>query len=179
MSYKNVDFVAFFHVVARSWRRSLMLAVVALMTTLSPGAVVEHPGSLTVQQLGDALTIYHKNTVDDNGKIYYSLTATKGSLKMEVVLSLSPNGRVIWIASDITPMPAPGKTSISATLNLLKKNLEIGPMFFSVNGNSLRLSYPVPNFNQTSESIREYLQGFVSTAMDNAALWDPEALVGK
>jgi hypothetical protein len=179
MSYKKLDFAAFFHVVVRSWPKPFIAAVLALIATLSPGAVIDQGESLTVQQLGDALTIYHKNTVNDNGRIYYSLTATKGRLKMDVVLSLSPNGRVIWIASDITPMPAPGKTSISATLNLLKKNREIGPMFFSVNGNSLRLSYPVPNFNQTSESIKAYLQGFVSTAMDNAALWDPKALAGE
>ena len=179
MSYKNLDFVAFLQVAIRAWRNPLMLTLLAVVGTLSPGAAAQHGGSLTVHQLGDALTSYNKNTVNNNGKIYYSVTATKGKLKMDVVLSLSPNGRVIWIASDITPMPAPGRTSIAAMLNLLKKNNEIGPMFFSVNGNSLRLSSPVPNFNQTSESVKEYLQAFVSTAMDSAALWDPGSLAGK
>ena len=179
MSYIKLDFVAFFQVVVRSWRKLLMLAVLAIVPTLSPRAAAQHGGSLTVQQLGDALTSYNKNTVNNNGNIYYSVTATKGRLKMEVVLSLSPNGRVIWIASDITPMPAPGRISIAAILSLLKRNNEIGPMFFSVNGNSLRLSYPVPNFNQTSESVKQYLQAFVSTAMDNAALWDPGSVATK
>lgn len=179
MSYKKLNFVAFFHVVVRSWQKPLMLAVLALIATSSPGAVVEHSGSLTVQQLGDALTIYNKNTVNDNGKIYYSVTATKGRLSMEVDLSLSPNGKVIWIASDIAPMPAPGQTSTAAMLSLLKKNRDIGPMFFSVNGDRLRLSYPVPNFSQTPELVKEYLDAFISTAMDNAALWDPGALGGK
>jgi hypothetical protein len=179
MSYMKLDFAAFFPVVVRAWRKPLMLAVLAGVSTLSSSAAAQHGGSLTVQQLGDALTTYHKNTVNNNGNIYYSVTATKGKLKMDVVLSLSSNARVIWIASDITPMPAPGRPSIGAMMNLLKKNNEIGPMFFSVNGNSLRLSYPVPNFNQTSESVKEYLQAFVSTAMDNAALWDLGALAGK
>jgi hypothetical protein len=179
MFYMKLDFAAFFPVVVRAWRKPLMLALLAVVSTLSSSAAAQRGGSLTVQQLGDALTTYNKNTVNNNGNIYYSVTATKGKLKMDVVLSLSPNGRVIWIASDITPMPAPGRTSIAAMLNLLKKNCEVGPMFFSVNGNSLRLSYPVPNFNQTSESVKEYLQAFVSTAMDNAGLWDPGSLAEK
>jgi hypothetical protein len=174
-----LDVVAFFHVVGRSLRKPLVLALLAVAATLSSGAAVEHGGSLTVQQLGDALTSYHKNTVNNNGKIYYSVTATKGKLKIEVIISLSPNGRVIWIASDVTAMPAPGRTSAAAMLNLLKKNNEIGPMFFSVNGDSLRLSYPVPNFNQTSESVKDYLQALISTAMDNEAVWDPGTLAAK
>jgi len=179
MSYRKIDFVAFFQVVVRAWQKPLTLAVLAVVATVSPVAAAQRGGSLTIEQLGDALTSYSKNTVNNNGNIYYSVTATKGRLKMDVILSLSPNGRVIWIDSDITPMPAPGTTSTAAMVNLLKKNSEIGPMFFSVNGHNLRLSYPVPNFNQTSESVKEYLQAFVSTAMDNAALWDPGSIAGK
>jgi hypothetical protein len=178
MSYTKLDFATFFQFVVRSWRKPLMLAWLVI-ATFSPGAAAQHGGSLTVQQLGDALSIYHKNTVNNNGNIYYGVSATEGKLKMDVVLSLSPNGRVIWIDSDIAPMPTPGRTSIAAMLNLLKKNNEIGPLFFSVNGNSLRLSYPVPNFNQTSESVKQYLQAFVSAAMDNAALWDSASLAGR
>ena len=175
MSYLKIDSVAFLSVV-RSLQKPLVLAVVALAATLTSCTSVEHGGSLTVQQLGDALTSYHKNTVNNNGNIYYSVSATNGKLKIGVIFSVSPNGRVIWIASDVTPMPAPGTTSNAAILTLLKKNNEIGPMFFSVNGNSLRLSYPVPNFNQTSESVKQYLHSFLSTALDNAALWDPASL---
>ncbi len=135
-------------------------------------------GSLNFEQLGAALDSFHKNTVDDNGNKYYTVTADTGKIKFDVTISLSPNGHVIWITSDITPMPKSG-ASASAMVNLLKKNNDIGPMFFSVNGDSLRISDPVPNVNMNAEVVKADLMDLVNTALDCQTLWSQGALGGR
>jgi hypothetical protein len=195
MSGSVRDVVEYMEVVVRSMRKPLVLILVAGAATLGMGATVvlwasqQNPyqeaqsatsgSSLTIEQLGDALNGVHKNTINENGQIYYSVNASIGNTKIEVDISLSPNGKIIWISSDVTAMPANGRTSAAAMLNLLKKNNEIGPMFFSVNGNRLRLSYPIANYNQTADSITAHLQKMADTAMANETLWNPATLAGR
>jgi hypothetical protein len=134
-------------------------------------------GSLTVDQLGAALDSFNKNTIDDNGNKYYTVTANKGNVKFDVLISLSPNGHVIWITSDVTPMPA--GASANAMINLLKKNNDIGPLFFSINGKYLRISSPVPNFNLNADAVKSDLMDLVNTAVDSESLWNSGALGGR
>jgi hypothetical protein len=133
-------------------------------------------GKLTVDQLGDALTSYGKNTVNDNGQVVYSITVPSGKWKINVIISMSPNGNVIWMTNSLTAMPDPGKTSAEGLANVLKKNRDIGPMFFEIANGSLALTYPVPNHDMTEASFKTFVDAFVSTVTDNAALWDPAAI---
>jgi hypothetical protein len=136
-------------------------------------------GKLTIDQLGDALTSYGKNTVNDNGQVVYSITVPSGKWKINVIISMSPNGNVIWMTNSLTAMPDLHKTSVEAMVNVLKKNRDIGPMFFEITGGSLAMTYPVPNHDLTEASFRTFVDAFVSTVVDNAALWDPAAVATK
>jgi hypothetical protein len=133
-------------------------------------------GKLNIQQLGDALTSYGKNTVTNNGQTYYSVNCGKGQWKSSIIISLSPNGNVIWMTIDMTQLPA--RTSPAALESLLKKNLEIGPSFFAINGHSLRLSAPVPNNNLSASTVKAYVEDLVNTAVDTMPLWDQKTLGG-
>lgn len=131
-------------------------------------------GHFNIQQVGDALTSYGKNTVNDNGNTYYTVQCRHDSWKSSVVVSLSPNGNMIWLALDLVEMPA--KVSPSAMSNLLKKNTELGPVFFSIGGSSLRLSSPLPNNNMSEAKLKAYLEQLVNLAVDNHDLWDAKTL---
>jgi hypothetical protein len=142
-------------------------------------APVAQGGGLTVAQLGDALTPYGKNATTNNGQTSYSITVPSGKWKINVILSISPNGAVIWMTNSLTPVPDAGKVSSAALLNVLKKNRDIGPMFFEIWNGSLVMTYPVPNHDLNAASMKSIVDNFVATVVDNAALWDPAALAGK
>lgn len=128
-------------------------------------------GRLNLQQLGDALTSYGKNTVSNNGQTYYLVNFGHGTWHSNVVVSLSPNGSVIWMTVDPTQLSS--KTSAAALAGLLKKNTDIGPMFFSINGNDLRLSYPIPNNNMNAGKVKAYVEAVVNEVADTHDLWGP------
>lgn len=151
----------------------LILLLVMGFTLAAPASA---QGRLNVQQLGDALTSYGKNTVNNNGHTYYTVMCGHGQWKSSVSISLSPNGNVIWMA--IEPIQLPSRTSPAALESLLKKNVELGPMFFSLDGNWLRLSYPVPNNDMSETKVKAYLEAVVNTAVDTEPLWDPKTLGG-
>jgi hypothetical protein len=155
---------------------SLLALATGLLLASATAPAKAQGGSFNIQQIGNALTSYGKNTVSDNGRTCYSVECGKGQWKSMVTISLSPNGKVIWM--DIEPAQMPDRTSAAALANLLKKNLELGPMFFSVHGNWLRLSYPVPNSNMSEAKVKAYLTEVVSTAVDTMPLWDRSALEG-
>jgi len=155
---------------------SLLTLAVGLLLASATAPANAQAGSFNIQQIGDALTSYGKNTVNNNGRTYYSVQCSKGQWKSNVTISLSPNGRVIWM--DIEPAQMPDRTSASALGNLLKKNLELGPMFFSVDGNWLRLSYPVPNSDMSDAKVKAFLTALISAAVDTMPLWDQRTLGG-
>lgn len=167
---------------ARPARRSGIASKLALWLLLSaaftlglaPARAVAQSGKLTVQQLGDALTSFGKNTVNNNGNIYYTVNCQHGAWKGTMILSLSPNGNVIWMTIDPVQMPA--HPSAAALNNLLKKNLDIGPMFFAVNGEALRISYPVPNWGLSEATLKDFVNQLISTTVDTMPLWDQKTL---
>jgi len=194
MSGLLVMVVAFFFVAFRSMRKPRALAMLAVAAILSLGTVralranpgnpqqrqpAQRGGTLTIQQLGDALTSYGKNTVNNNGQTYYTVMCGKGTWRSSVIISLSPDGTVIWMTIDPIDMPDPGKTSRAAMLNLFKKNTSIGPMFYSIAGSHLRLSYPVPNYDLNTEKVKAYVSTIVNTAVETSPLWDAGALQEK
>lgn len=168
----------FLGIAARSTRKpgtlTVLLMAAALVLSFASASRVFAQGRLNIQQLGDALTSYGKNTVTQNGQTYYTVTCGHGQWKSSVVVSLSPNGSVVWMTIDPTRMPS--RISSSALAGILKKNQELGPMFFSINGNSLRLSYPVPNNALNEKMVKAYLEELVNTAVDTEPLWDAKAL---
>jgi hypothetical protein len=136
-------------------------------------------GALSVAQLGDALTPYGKNTTSNNGQTSYSITVPSGKWKINVIISISPNGQVIWMTNSLTPVPDAGKVSASALLNVLKKNRDIGPMFFEIWDGSLVMTYPVPNHDLNAAGIKSIVDNFVATVVNNATLWDPATLAAR
>jgi hypothetical protein len=151
--------------------RGLVLIVVAgSLSAMAPA----QSGRLNIQQVGDALTPYGKNTVNDNGKTYYTVRCGHDPWKSNVVVSLSPNGNVIWLELRLVQMPA--RISPTAMSNLLKKNAELGPVFFSISGNWLHISSPVANNNMSESTLKAYLEQLVHLAVDNHDLWDSKTL---
>ncbi len=153
--------------------------IVALGEPEKPPAPAETPAagtSLTIEQIGDALESYGKNTTTTNGHTDYSLTVHRGKWDINVIVSLSPSGKVIWMTNSLTAVPDPGKVAPAALLAILKKNTEIGPMFFSIADGSLRISNPVANHDLSPAAVKAQVEALISTVVDTEELWKPEAL---
>jgi hypothetical protein len=156
----------------RNWGMlsTLSLAVVLLLGfSVTPAKA--QSGRLSIQQLGDALTSYGKNTVNQNGRTFYTVQCGNKNWKSSVYVSLSPNGNVIWMAIDTAQLPS--QTSAAVLANMLKKNSDLGPMFFSLDGDWVRLSYPVANADMSEAKVKAYLSALVNTAVDTMPFWNP------
>jgi len=156
-------------------RNRSMLSMLALAIVLLPGFAATpaqaQSGRLSIQQLGNALTSYGKNTVTQNGRTFYTVQCGNGNWKSSVYVSLSPNGNVIWMAINTAQLP--DQTSAATLANMLKKNSDLGPMFFSLDGNWVRLSYPVANADMSEAKVKAYVSALVNTAVDTMPLWNP------
>jgi hypothetical protein len=153
---------------------SLLALAITLVLASATVRANAQGGAFNTQQLGDALISYGKNTVTDNGHTEYTVQFHKDQWKSSVTISLSPNGKVIWM--DIEPAQMPDRASAAALANLLKKNLELGPMFFSLDGRWLRLSYPVPNSDMSEAKIKAFLTAVIGSAVETMPLWDQRTL---
>lgn len=150
--------------------------VLAMAAGILGAASDAQSGRFNIQQVGDVLTSYGKNTVNDNGNTYYTVQCGHDSWKSSVMVSLSPSGNVIWLTIDLVQLPS--RLSTNAMSNLLKKNTDLGPVFFSIGGNSLRISSPLPNSDMSEKKLKAYLEQLVNLAVDNHDLWDTKTLEG-
>jgi hypothetical protein len=153
---------------------SLLLRGLVLIVLAVPLSAMAQSSRFNIQQVGDALTSYGKNTVNDNGNTYYTVQCGRDPWRSNVVVSLSSNGNVIWLDLKLVQLPA--RISPTAMSNLLKKNAELGPVFFSINGNWLRISSPVANNNMSQSTLKAYLEQLIHLAVDNHDLWDSKTL---
>lgn len=160
---------------------ALSIGAVAMLAdepAANPLASQNTAGStLTVEQLGAALDSYGKNTSTNNGHTDYSLNIPRGKWNLNIIISISPNGKMIWMTNNLTAIP--DKVSADGLANVLKKNTEIGPAFFSIADGSLRLSWPLANYDLTPAAVHDQVEAMVSTIMDTAPLWSPDALTAK
>lgn len=154
--------------------------VLAATASLALAAAPAHAqgGHMSIQEIGDALTSYGKNTVNNNGHTYYTVNCGNGNWKSQVYVSLSPSENVVWMTLDTSTVPD-AKISPQALANLLSKNEDMGPIYFSFSGRTIRLSYPVPNTGLSDAKLKGYLKDLVNTAVDTMSLWQPEALTAK
>ena len=154
----------------------IALCAVAVVTRADEPAASPTAGgsTLTVDQLGSALDSYGKNATNNNGQVTYSVTVTRGIWNINVLISMSPNGKMIWMTNDAAAMP--DKVSADGLANVLKKNSDIGPSFFSISNGSLRLSHPVPNYELTPAAVHDEVEALVTMVVDTAPLWSPDAL---
>jgi hypothetical protein len=138
-------------------------------------------GQMTIEQVGQALDKYGKNTATDNGQTTFSLTVTRGKWDLNIIVSLSPNHTIIWMTNQLASIADPTKASPAALVNLLEKNEDIGPMFFGMVGprHSLLLSNPVPNHDLTPAALQDQVEALISNVLDTEPLWRPEVLVPK
>src|ERR1700752_513709 len=127
----------------------IIMGVLSFVLCLGTNAHAQSSSRFNIQQIGNALTSYGKNTVNDNGNTYYSVVCGHDSWKSSVIVSLSPNGNVIWLQLNLVELPS--HPSTPALANLLKKSNDLGPTFFSLDGNWLRIATPLPN-NDMSEA---------------------------
>jgi hypothetical protein len=152
----------------------IIVGVLSLVLCLGTPARAQSSSRFNIQQIGNALTSYGKNTVNDNGQIYYTVICGHDSWKSNVTVSLSPNSNIIWLQLDLVELPA--HASPAALANLLKKNADLGPLFFGINGNKINISSPLPNYDMSEGKLKGYLEQLVNTAVNNHNLWDPRIL---
>ena len=162
----------------RATTRSSSFLRTAILVGLAAGilstAAPAQSGRFNIQQVGDSLTSYGKNTVNNNGNTYYTVQCGHDSWKSSVVVSLSPNGNIIWMSLDLVELPS--RVSTTGMSNLLRKNTDLGPVFFSISGSSLRISSPVANSDMSEKKLKAYLEQLVNLAVDNHDLWDTKTL---
>jgi hypothetical protein len=158
--------------VLSSRKRSLLslVAIAGSLVLASATSPASAQGGFNIQQLGDTLTSFGKNTVSNNGQTYYTVACgQQGQWKSNIIISLSPNGKFIWMTLE----PAQMSAGIPATtLTSILKNTDISPMFFSINGNAFRLSHPIPNDDMSAGKIKAYMEALVDTAVSTRPLWD-------
>jgi hypothetical protein len=150
------------------------LAAPAPAPAVSTAAVsAPSAGRLTVDQVGEALTPLGKNSINDNGNQYFTINVKQGQTRLNVVVSLSPNGNIIWITCSVSKIPDPRRAAPEALAYLLAKNSEIGPIFFDIvpQQGMIQMSEPVANSGMTPELLRQYLGEFVETAQKTEPLW--------
>src|ERR1700739_4609228 len=94
----------------------VLAATASLALTAAPGHA--QSGHFNIQQIGDALTSYGKNTVNNNGHTYYTVNCGNGNWKSQVFVSLSPSENVVWMTLDTSAVPDT-KISPQALANLL------------------------------------------------------------
>lgn len=152
----------------------IIVGVLSFVLSLGTPAHAQSTGRLNIQQIGNALTAYGKNTINNNGQTYYTVSCEHLSWKSSVTISLSPNSNVIWMDLDLVEVPA--HVSPAALSNLLKKNTDLGPVFFTIHGNKLSISSPVPNYDMSERTLKEYLEQLVTLAVNNQNLWDSQVL---
>lgn len=152
----------------------IIMGVLSFVLCLGTSAHAQSSSRFNIQQIGNALTSYGKNTVNDNGQTYYSVVCGHDSWKSSVTVSLSPNANIIWLQLDLVEVPQ--HTSPAALANLLKKNADLGPVFFGINGNKINISSPLPNYDMSEAKLKGYLERLVNLAVDNHDLWDPRVL---
>lgn len=150
----------------------------AILPRAAAQAMTTAAGQLTIDQIGQALDKYGKNTSTNNGQTTFSITVTRGKWNINLLISLSPNNSVIWITNDAADIPDTSKASPDALAKILEKNTDIGPMFFSIFGqnHTLRLSNPVPNHDMTADALQSQVEAVLNTVADTAPLWAPDAL---
>jgi hypothetical protein len=152
----------------------IIVGVLSFLLCLGTAANAQSSGRFTIEQVGDALNSYGKNTVDNNGHVYYTVSCGHDSWKSSVVVSLSPNSSVIWLDLDLVEVPA--NLSPAAMANLLKKNSDLGPVFFAIANNWLRISMPLANNDMSEAKLKANLERLVHVAVDNHDAWDPNVL---
>jgi len=152
----------------------IIMGVLSFVLCLGTPAHAQSSSRFNIQQIGNALTSYGKNTVNDNGQTYYTVVCGHDSWKSSVIVSLSPNSNIIWLQLDLIEVPA--HVSPAALASLLKKNTDLGPVFFSINGNKLSISSPVPNYDMSEARLKAYIEQLVNLAVNNHNLWDSKVL---
>jgi hypothetical protein len=152
----------------------IIMGVLSFVLCFGTSARAQSSSRFDIRQIGNALNSYGKNTVNDNGQTYYTVTCGHDSWRSSVAVSLSPNSNIIWLQLDLVEVPA--HASPAALANLLKKNADLGPLFFGINGTKINISSPLPNYDMSEAKLKGYLEQLVNTAVNNHNLWDGRIL---
>lgn len=97
------------------------------------------------------------------GNKYVDVMIRESDLDYPVRLSLSPNGRVLWIQVNVAELPE--QPPVEPLLNLLRKNANLtGKAQFCIRGKFLLLSQPVDNHDLTPAMLKKELQDICSVA---------------
>lgn len=144
----------------------------------SHAAPAVQPG-MTLEQIGQALDKYGKNTITTNGVTYYDLNIKRGDWNFKVFVELSHNGQIVYISAPLADIPDPSKASPVALANLLQKNSQLGTMFFELAGKNhkLDLDLPMPAAGLTPEMLQDAVEQMLATIEKTHELWRIETLL--
>ncbi|MFO1349574.1 MAG: hypothetical protein U1F68_02345 [Gammaproteobacteria bacterium] len=112
----------------------------------------------------------------DLGNGAYQVTIESGGWTNAVRISVSPNGKNIWVYSYLGELPATG-VAVERLLKLLVLNNDIGPMHFSIAKDGdvpkwLYLNVVVENRAVKPANIREAIDNLVSNTRRTGDDWD-------
>ena len=137
----------------------------------------EPAAGLTIEQIGVALDKIcpGKNTINNNGQTIYTVTVKRDTWTFHLTVSLSPNGTVLWLEAPIVAIEDAAKANPTALVNLLKKNMELGPTFFEINDNNmLELTCPLANHDLSPERFQNEIEAFMTTIRTTEPQWKKE-----
>ena len=113
-----------------------------------------------------------------SGRPYQKISINESGIRFSIYFNISGSKENIWLSQDFTTWSKQEHLPEDFYLNLLQKNLEIGPSHFSIlaDGKTLRLSYRVPNNDVTPKAMRTAVRKLVEDAKKTELLF--LALIG-
>jgi uncharacterized protein (TIGR03067 family) len=103
----------------------------------------------------------------------FQVSVVRDHWPVHVMLSLSTDGRRIWMESKFAPVEEPDRVPASAWKKLLEANEKIGPAHFTFEPGDRRIHLykPFENQNLTSERLQREIEQFDLTVRKTQEFW--------
>lgn len=130
-------------------------------------------GGMTAEQLGSMLSNMGYEP-KDLGSGDFEVIIERDNWKTYVGLSISPNGRYLWLDASLHTVSDPDRVPAATWRKLLEVNDQIGPAYFSWNKktNKLWLFLPVENRDITPVRMRKEIEAFDAILRRTVDSWE-------
>ncbi len=106
----------------------------------------------------------------------YQVTVERDHWPVHIMISLSTDGRRLWMESKFAPVDDPGQVPAKAWRRLLEANEKIGPAHFAFDANDKRvhLYKSFDNLGVTTERLKQEIEQFDLTVRKTQDYWRGE-----